>query len=179
MRASSSSRHRSALRPVVVVLGAIILFIYGVVALLSQDPRWFRSRVEVPDPERIVIRVDGEATELTSTAPDYAPLLNATRRALSGFANWAPGTVGLSDATLTEYQSQGVILELYFDEPVDFQMPFPDGKPTALIMPIQGRLGGEGYVFRGRNGRWWAGQLTMSDPQPLYDILSALGYVAN
>ncbi len=162
-----------------VVFGAIVLFIYGVVALLSQDPRWFRSRVEMADPERIVIRVDGEETELTSTAPDYALILSAARQALSGFTNWAPGTVGLSEATLTEYQSHGVILELYFDEPVDFQMPFPDGKPTALIVPVQGRLGGEGYVFRGKNGRWWAGQLTMSDPQPFYDVLSALGYLEN
>lgn len=177
MSARPRSGHRSALKPVLVVFGSIVLFIYGTVALLSQDPRWFLSRAEIPDPQRIVIRVDGEETELTAAESDYAPLVAATRRALSGFNNWAPGSMGLSESTLTEYQSQGTVIELYFDEAVDFHLPFPDGNPTALLMPIEGRHGGEGYVFRGRKGRWWAGQLIMSDPQPLNDALSALGYI--
>lgn len=179
MGARAKSRHGSALRPLIVVLGAIALFMYGTVALLSQDPRWFLSRAELPDPQRIVIRVDGEETVLTADAPDYDPLVAATREALSGFKNWAPGSMGLSEATLAEYQSQGTVIELYFAEPVDFHLPFPDGSPTALLIPIEGRHGGEGHVFRGKRGNWWAGQLTMSDPQPLIDALSTLGYVHN
>jgi hypothetical protein len=159
-----------------VVFGGILVSAYVTVALLSHDPRWFLGRAELPDPRRIVVRVDGQETELTADAPGYSLLLAATREALSGFSNWSPGSVGLSEATKEEYQRQGTIIELYFDEPVNFQLPFPDGNPTQLLMPIEGRLGGEGYVFRGKNGRWWAGQLTMSDPQPLYEALADLGY---
>jgi hypothetical protein len=176
MSARARAGHRGCLKPMLVVFGAILVFAYVTVALLSHDPRWFLGRAELPDPVRIVVRVDGQETELTADVPDYALVLAATREALSGFSNWAPGSAGLSDETKEEYQRQGTIIELYFDEPVDFQLPFPDGNPTQLLMPIEGRLGGEGYVFRGRNGRWWAGQLTMSDPQPLYDVLAALGY---
>ena len=60
---------------------------------------------------------------------------------------------------------------------VDFHLPFYDGRPTALLIPIEGRLSGKGYVFRGRNGEWWAGQMCMSDSQPLFDALSTLGYI--
>ena len=43
--------------------------------------------------------------------------------------------MGLSEPTLAEYQVQGTILELYFSEPVDFHLPFDDGRPTALLIP--------------------------------------------
>jgi hypothetical protein len=177
MSARKGSNHRSALKPLLVVLGAIALFIYGTVALLSQDAKWFLSRVDLPDPERIVIRVDGHESVLTPVSANYGAIVAATKDALSGFKNWAPSSMGLSESTLTEYQSSGTILELYFDEAVDFHLPFPDGSPTALLLPLRGRHGGEGHVFRGKRGRWWAGNLIMSDPQPLVDELLALGYI--
>jgi hypothetical protein len=171
------SEHKSILRPLVVVLGSLLLFAYGVIALLSQDPFWFLTQATVPDPGRIVIRVDGVKTVLNIASPGYELIVDGTREALSGFRAWAPGSMGLSEATLQEYQQQGTILELYFIEPVDFHLPFDDGRPTALLIPIEGRFAGEGYVFRGKSGRWWAGQLIMRDPQPLLDALSALGYI--
>lgn len=177
MTSVRQSQHKGILRPLLVVLGSILLFAYGIIALLSQDPFWFLTRAEVPDPERIVIRVDGVETVLNAATPGYGQIVEATREALSGFKAWAPGSAGLSESTLQEYQQRGIILELYFGEPVDFHLPFNDGRPTALLIPIEGRYAGEGYVFRGKHGRWWAGQLTMRDPQPLMDALSALGYI--
>jgi hypothetical protein len=172
-RASSS---QGCLKPSLVIGAVILLFSYGVVALISQDAVWFLSRAVMPDPARVVIRVDGHETLLTAASPDYEPVVAATRKALTAFKNWSLGSMGLSEETLLEYQQRGTILELYFSERVDFHLPFYDGNPTALLIPIVGRYGGEGYVFRGKQGRWWAGQLTMRDPQPLYDALSALGY---
>jgi hypothetical protein len=174
MRASRKPRHQRVLTPILVVLGSIVVFAYGTVALISQDPLWFLTRVDLPDAKRIVIRVDGEETVLMPGSEGYAEILAATRSALTGFKNWAPGSMGLSPSTQEEYQTKGTILELYFAEPIDFHLPFNEGNPTALLMPVSGRFGGEGYVFRGRNGRWWAGQLTMSNPGPLYEAVSAV-----
>jgi hypothetical protein len=145
---------------------------------MSIDPLWFVGGAWVPDPERIVIRVDGEETVLTAASPGYDLITDAAREAMSEFKNPAPLSAGLSEATLAEYQHRGTILELYFNEPVDFHTPFNDRKPTALLIPIEGRHAGQGYVFRGKNGAWWAGQMRMTDPQPLLDALSTLSYIS-
>jgi hypothetical protein len=177
MYTSTKPAHRSVLRPLLVISTLLALFVYSTLTILSQDPLWFLNRAVVPDPERIIIRVDGEETVITPSAPDYAPLVYATREALSKFENWSPGSLGLSEMTLAEYQKEGIVLELYFPEPVDFHLPFNDYEPTSLLIPIEGRHAGHGYVFSGKGGRWWAGQLIMSNPQPLLDALSALGYI--
>jgi hypothetical protein len=177
MTTYSRSKHRKLLGPVLVILGMVGFFMYGTVALLSQDPVWFLSRASLPDPQRIVVRVDGAETVLTASAPGYDLIVEATRKALSAFSTWAPGSVGLSESTREEYQRSGTVLELYFTEPVNFHLPFNDGEPTALLIPLEGRHAGHGYVFRGKHGRWWAGQLNMRDPQPLWDALATLGYI--
>jgi hypothetical protein len=166
---------RALLLSLLVLVGTVTLCIYGVLAAMSVDLLWFRGGALVPDPARIVIRVDGEETVLTAGSAGYDTVVRATREALSEFDNLAPLTAGLSEKALVEYQHYGTILELYFDEAVNFRLPFDDGKPTALLIPIEGPLGGRGYVFRGREGRWWSGQMVMSDPQPLVDALSVLG----
>lgn len=177
MNSHAKSGHQKVLVPLVVTLAVIALCGYGIVAAMSADPLWFLGRASLPAPQRIVIRVDGEETVLTASSPGYDPLFEATQKAMSAFDSLAPRSLGLSEETLAEYQGSGTLLELYFDEPVDFHLPFDDGGPTALLIPLQGRHAGHGYVFRGKHGKWWAGQLVMSDPQPLLDALSGLGYV--
>ena len=170
-------RLRKLLEPILIIVGTIGFCACSVIAAMSEDLLWFLGGASVPDPERIVIRVDSEETVLTADSPGYALMVEAIREALSAFSNLAPRSMGLNEATLVEYQRRGTILELYFDEPVDFHLPFNDHRPTALLIPIEGRHAGHGYVFRGTHGEWWAGQMVMSDPQPLFDALSALGYI--
>ena len=165
-------KHQKLLSPILAIAGAIGFFVYGVIAMMSEDPLWFLGGATVPDPERIVIRIDGEETILTANSPGYDLIIEAMREAMSDFNNLAPRSAGLSEATLEEYQHRGTILELYFNQPVDFHMPFYDLQPTALLIPIKGPLSGRGYVFRGKHGLWLGGQMIMSDPQPLLDALS-------
>ncbi len=150
---------------------------YSAVAAVSGDPLWFLGGTSLADPVRVVIRVEGEEAVLTPNTPGYEVMARATREALSSFKNATPLSVGLSEATLADYERRGVVLELYYEEPVDFYLPFDEGEPTALLIPIEGRHAGHGYVFRGGNGEWWARPLSMSDPQPIYDALVALGYI--
>jgi hypothetical protein len=173
---ASKPGYQSILRPILAVFGSIFLFAYLTIALISQDPLWFLGRAVVPDPLQILIRVDGQEIVLTSSSVEYAELVSGVRASLSSFENWAPGSVGLSPPTLAEFQERGVILELYFAEPVNFRLPFNDGRPTALLIPIEGRYAGEGYVFRGKHGKWWAGQLVMKNPEPLLEALRRLNF---
>ncbi len=170
-------KHLKLLSPILAICGAIGFFAYGVIAMMSEDPLWFLGGVTMTDPERIVIRVDGQETVLTAGSPGYDLLVDASKEALSKFNNLAPRSMGLREVTLTEYQLRGIILELYFSEPVDFHLPFNDLQPTALLIPIEGRHAGHGYVFRDKNNKWLTGQMCMSDPQPLFDALSTLGYI--
>ncbi len=177
MRTNRAARHRAIIQPILALMGALILCAYGVIAAMSQDPYWFFGGASLPDPVQIIIRVDGKETMLKPDSPDYDLVLTASRSALSSFSNLSPRTAGLSEATLEDYQTEGIQLEMYFPEPVDFHLPFNDGEPTALIIPIEGIHAGKGYVFRGKDGEWWAGQMVMQDPQPLLDALSSLGVI--
>lgn len=168
---------KSLWEPVLIFVFIIAALVYGTVAAVSGDPLWFLGGATFPDPERIVIRVEGVETVLTRNSPGYEIMAKATRKALSSFKNSAPVALGLSDETLQEYQHRFTVLELYYSEPVDFHLPFNDGDPTALLIPIEGRHAGQGYVFRGGDGAWWARPLNMSDPQPIFDALAALGYI--
>jgi hypothetical protein len=121
--------------------------------------------------------VAGEETVLTEYSPGFEIVADAARQALSSPVNSGPIALGLSDETLTAYQNQFTVLELYYDKPVDFHLPFNDGNPTQLLIPIEGRHAGHNYVFRGGNGQWWHRPLKMTDIQPIFNALSALGYI--
>ena len=170
-------KRKGLLEPILVFAGVFGLLVYGVVTAISGDTLWFLGGASLPDPQRIVVRVEGEETVLTANSPGYDIIVKATKKGLSSFVNSAPVPLGLSDETLEDYERRFTVLELYYDEPVDFHLPFDDGNPTALLIPIQGRHAGHGYVFRGGNGQWWHRPIQMTDPQPIFDALSALGYI--
>jgi hypothetical protein len=170
-------KKKSLLEPLLVFLGIFALIGYGVITAISGDVLWFLGGASLPQPSRIVIRVEGEETVLTANSPGYGILAGATKEALSSLAKTGPVQLGLSDDTLEEYQHRYTVLELYYDEPVDFHLPFNEGQPTALLIPIEGRHAGHNYVFRGGNGEWWARPVKISDPEPIYAALRALGYI--
>lgn len=170
-------KKKGVLEPLIVVVVVFGLIAYGVVAAVSGDFLWFRGGASLPKPSRIVIRVEGEETVLTANSPGFDIVADAAKQALSSFVNSGPIALGLSDETLTAYENEFTVLELYFDQPVDFHMPFDDGNPTQLLIPLQGRHSGHNYVFRGGNGQWWHRPLKMSDIQPIFNALSALGYM--
>jgi hypothetical protein len=177
METYSEPKKRGLLEPILVFAGIIGVLVYGAVTAISGDPLWFLGGASLPDPQRIVIRVEGEETVLTPNSPGYDIMVGSAKEALSSFVNSAPVPLGLSDDTMEAYQHRFTVLELYFDTPVDFHLPFDDGEPTALLIPIAGRHAGHNYVFRGGNGTWWVGPIQMSDSKPLFNALSALGYI--
>ena len=168
---------KGLLEPLLVFVVIIGLLVYGAVAAVSGDLLWFLGGTSLPDPAQIVIRVEGEETVLTRYSPGYDIVVKATKKAMSSFLNSAPVPLGLSDESLEDYQHRFTVLELYYDEPVDFHLPFNDGDPTALLIPVLGRHAGYGYVFRGGNGEWWARPLQMTDSQPILDALAVLDYI--
>ena len=168
---------KSLLEPILTFVFVAAALMYGAVAAISGDMLWFLGGTSMPDPERIVIRVEGEETVLTENSPGYEMMAKATRKALGSFVNTTPIPLGMSDETIEEFKHRFTVLELYYPGPVDFHLPFDDGDPTALFIPIEGRHAGHNYVFRGGNGEWWARPLKMKDSAPIFNTMRTLGYI--
>jgi len=174
----SEPKKKSAMEAVMVSGLVIAVLVYAVCAAVTGDPKWFMGGVSMPNPEQIVIRVDGVETVLTPNMNGYEIMVKAVKKSLGSFSNSAPIPMGLSDETIEQYKHRFTVVELYFDKPVDFHLPFNDMDPTALLIPIRGRHAGKGWVFRGgENGKWHPGPLTMTNPQPIFQALMTLGYI--
>ncbi len=155
----------------------IVLAIYVVNAFNTGNWFWFRGNTVNVRPSRIIVVDHGERTILTTGHPDFARLVDAATQSLSELNNSGVVDVGLSEATLADYATDSLVLELYFDSPVVFNTAARTGEPTQLLIPIEGRHSDSGLVFRGDKGAWWYGAVRMADPQPLLLALEQMGYV--
>jgi len=146
-------KKKSIAEPILIFVLVIGLLMYTVITALTGDPKWFLGGASMPDPLRIVIRVDGEETVLTSNSIGYEIIVKATKKSLSSFQNSAPVPMGLSDESVEEYKYRFTVVELYFDKPVDFHLPFNDMDPTALLIPIRDGTPGKTGSFAVRMTR--------------------------
>ncbi len=156
----------------------IVAVFYLINAFNTQNWFWFQNSAVNVRPSRILILHEGERIMVQPGHPNYDLLADAIESSLSHLNNSALVDVGLSEETLADYAAAGLTLELYYDQPVIFNSMARTGKPTQLLIPIEGRHAGSGLVFLGGNGRWWIGAIRMADPSPLMAVLSQLGYTA-
>jgi hypothetical protein len=172
-------KHPSQIRVLEPFLGIIIfgvLAIYLVNVLNTNNWLWFQSKATNVRPSRIVIVDHGQQTVLTPGHDGFNSLASAASQALSKLNNSDLVNVGLSEETLSDYETSSLVLELYFDSPVRFNTMARTGEPTQLLIPIEGRHADGGLVFRGARGEWWYGAVRMADPTPLYAALAQMGY---
>ncbi|RMG89743.1 MAG: hypothetical protein D6706_20720 [Chloroflexi bacterium] len=173
-------KHPSQIRiwePLLAFLLISVGIVYAIVAFNAQDWLWFQSGATDARPSRIVIVNQGKRTTLQPGHVAFAQLSEAVHASVGKVANTSLIDIGLSDESLAYFEDEGVLLELYYDQPVAFHVPFRVGKPTQLLIPIEGRHAGHNYFFRGANGEWWFGAMRMADSTPLYTTLQELGYI--
>lgn len=160
----------------ILVAGAIV---YLLNAFNSGSWLWFQGKATVLEaPTRIVIVDQGERIVLQAGTEFYSELSEAAVQSLSKFSNTDLVSIGLSEQTLTDYAEDALVVELYFDKPLQFNTLARTGDPTQLLIPIEGRHAAGAYVFRGAAGEWWFGAVRMADPSPLYAVLQQMGYHA-
>ena len=156
-----------------------VVGIYLLNAFNSGSWLWFQGKAAVLDPpSRIVVINGGVQTVLQPGADYYDELSEAAVQALSEFSNTDLVSIGLSEQTLADYAEDSLVVELYFDRPLQFNTLARTGEPTQLLIPIDGRHAAGTYVFRGAQGEWWFGAVRMADPSPLYTVLQQMGYSA-
>lgn len=157
-----------------VVIGAIIF--YGIIALNSQNLLWFQSKALNARPNRILIVNYGQETFVQPGSPSYQALADAIESSLSEVTSTDLISIGLSPQTLTDYENNALVLQLYYDKPITFQTLARAGRPNQILIPIAGRHAGNGYFFRGVDGEWWYGAMRMGDPSLIYQALQQAGY---
>jgi hypothetical protein len=162
--------------PILLFVVIVALIIYAVNAINAQDWLWFTSQATVIEPVEIVVVENGVRRTLVPGHAEFAQVSAAAKEALADIDSTDLINLGLSDETLDYFAENGVLLELYFREPVEFHTRFRAGEPTQILVPLAGRHAGNGYFFRGAEGEWWYGAIRMANPEPLYEALLGLGY---
>lgn len=166
------------IEPLVIFLLLSAAIIYLVNVFNTGNWLWFQSRVVNVRPSRIVIINRGERVLLTPGHADFQTLADAAAASLSELNSTDLISIGLSEETLQDYATKSLVLELYFDSPVQFNTLARTGEPTQLLIPITGRHANGNYVFRGARGEWWFGAVRMANATPLYSTLEQMGYTA-
>ena len=166
------------LEPFIGMVIFIVAVIYIINVFNTGNWMWFLGNTVNVTPSRIIIVDHGNRTILNPGHPDFDSLVAAAEQSLSHLNNSGIVDVGLSEQTLNDYATDSLVMELHFDSPVVFNTAARTGKPTQLLIPIDGRHADGGLVFRGDKGEWWYGAVRMADPQPLMSALEQMGFLA-
>lgn len=169
-------RGLSVLKPFVTMVLFIIAVFYILNVFNTGNWLWFLTNTTASEPTQIIIVDEGQRTTLQPGQPGFTELAAAAEISLQRLSNTDLITIGLSEQTLEEYASNAVVMELHYGRPITINSMARTGKPTQLLIPIEGRHAGSGYVFRGADGEWWFGAVRMANPAPLMNTLAQLGY---
>lgn len=160
------------------IVGLAIFGVFYVVGWLNTgNPLWVLPVQPEYEPQRIVIRNDGELTELQKGMPGFIELTDAFNMAFSEFNNSSLVPIGLSEETLEDYNETGTVLHIFYNQNIRFNTPVRMNNINQLLVPIEGRNANEGYVFMGNNGNWLAGAMDMTSDEAIYQALRDLGYI--
>lgn len=159
-----------------VIFALIILaIIYFSNASTSNDPAWFASGfADLPD--RLIIYVSGQTTELAPGRPGFDLLAEAVRASLAQGVQTQSNT-GLSDVSLQEARSRYTSLEVFFAGPVKLHAWFFTGHPTQMLFPITGRHSEWPIVFLGHEGIYQVNGPVLLTKDPILQALRQLGYI--
>ena len=130
-------RQIKIIEPFLLFILITAMLIYGINALNSQDLLWFISRSVDARPNRIVVWQNGEQIVIQPGHDDFVELSEAAHQSLHDFNNTNLINIGFGDDTLAYYEDSGVMVELYYDRPVEFHAPFRTGDPTKLLVPVK------------------------------------------
>ena len=164
------------IQPFIMLTLFVVALVYGVNAMNTGNWLYFRSVSAHVRPSRIIIIDHGTKTVIAAGHRHFMPLADAIETSLTELNNTDLISIGLSEQTLSDYNTDSLVIELYFDKPVVFGGIARTGEPTQLLIPINGRHAGGGYVFRGARGTWWNGAVRMADYSALMSTLGQIGY---
>ena len=112
------------LEPFIFFVVAILVIVYAISALNTGDWLWFMGGTVDATPDRIVIWDHGQKIVLQPGHEDFNELATAVHESLHDFSNTDLISLGFGEDTLTYYESNGVMLELFYNNPVPYRATF-------------------------------------------------------
>jgi hypothetical protein len=153
---------------------ALLMFVgayYALQLIMTGDPLWFRTDFDA-QPRHVVIQDRGVRTDIPPTDARFAPLVDAFNRSIErGY--WS-ASMGFSDPTWALVESNGVIVETQYSEPVRLHGNFV---PTTRMRVL---LSGEKIhttelLFRSNPDEWDRIPLRLKDVSLLAQAVQRAG----
>ncbi len=163
------------IKMVILIIGLVLLIVYGTLSVTAQDPLWFLKQFRYQPACIVVYHHEGKRTELQPGEPGFDQLADAIQASLAQGAE-RPSGIGFSDASLLDAYTRFVTVEVFFDQPVKLHAWFDTGEPTQMLFPMTGRHSELSVVLLGQNGKYLTSPPALKTVEPIRDALKSLGY---
>jgi hypothetical protein len=130
----------------------ILVMVYGIIALSTQDPVWFISTFD-EYPEAIDLYCYGSLRTLRPEDPEFDPLVAVVNETLSSTKNF--DSLTMSDATYEYYRTspEVVALEIVFTNKVRIHSIYSFfSNLDSIVIPLVGRHSNVNAIFGRSNG---------------------------
>ena len=165
----------STLRLLGVVVVAVILVFFLIMALGTQDLLWFWPSFDA-QPDAIIVRCYGDTLEVDPDSAAFQELVEALSQGLWGMKHWTELSLSYSTLQLYRYYEDTFVLEFIYNSPIRIHSHYRFFKNVdTLLIPLVGRHAGTYPIFGLRRGTPLAGSLHLETSDPLLDIVSGRG----
>lgn len=158
-----------------VVVVAVILIFFLVMALSTQDLLWFWPAFEA-QPDAIVIRCYGETFEVDPESTAFQELVETLSQGLWGMKQWTNLSLSYATLQLYRYWDDALVVEFIYNSPIRIHSHYRYfSNVDTLLVPLVGRHADTYPIFGMRRGAPGAGSLHIENSDTLLGIINERG----
>lgn len=172
-------KRTSIKEPLIIFVIIIVVIIWGLNYFNTGNPLWFLPIQPVYRPARVIVHYYGQVTELRPGDAGFDELDEALNETLSNFQNRDLVSIGIGEDTLSRYYNQEFVIEAFYGQNIEFNLPIRMTGINTLLLPIDARHAERNYVFIGNNREYRAGALQVDSRQSLDEALKNIGFPTN
>jgi hypothetical protein len=172
-------KRTSLKEPILIFIVIVVILIWGLNTFNTGNPLWFLPIQPQYRPARIIVHHYGQATELRPDDEGFDALAEGLNATLSDFQSRDLVSIGIGEQTLADYYADEFVLEAFYGQNVEFNLPIRLTGINTLLFPIDARHSERNYVFIGNNREYRAGALQVVSREALEAALAETGFPQN
>ncbi len=157
---------------IMLIIGSVVF--WWVNSLANEDPLWFVRSFDA-EADWITVYHDGQTTLFLPGDPGYDQIMAAFADAVAHWSGYENG-VGMSEESLEDYRSQGMLLEVHYNAPVQVHTRHMFPKARNFWVPLTGTHARWRRVFAGLTDEPRIGVLNISETY--FETLQSAVYAA-